>query len=120
MHRQARLDLPLGHDSLSPQRIEPLTESAHLSSSMARATRAVVLVDRRFSGRSLLIDDLSMTRIERDCSELVFNGDFSEDTTQFFYVTKTMGHWVSFQARATTYSNTPDVGTLVLRSLNGS
>ena len=55
-----------------------------VSSTMARASRVAVLVDRRFTGRSLLIDDVSMTRIERDCSELVFNGDFSEETTLFW------------------------------------
>ena len=55
-----------------------------ISAPMARATKALVFVDRRFSGRSLLLDDVSMTHIEKDCSELVFNGNMSKDTTLFW------------------------------------
>ena len=52
-----------------------------ISAPMARATKALVFIDRRFSGRSLL-DDVSMTHIEKDCSELVFNGNITRFVLQ--------------------------------------
>ncbi|KAL7580949.1 hypothetical protein ACA910_005765 [Epithemia clementina (nom. ined.)] len=52
--------------------------------SLATATRAFMFVERRRKGQSIYLDNVSMTRIEKDCSELVFNGDMSEGTTAFW------------------------------------
>ena len=55
-----------------------------VDATLAEATRVVVYVDRRPQGKTLFLDDVSMTKIDRDCSELVFNGNFSENSTAFW------------------------------------
>ena len=51
---------------------------------LAAATRAVVYVERRRAGVKLFLDDVSMTHVNKECSELVFNGDFSDGSTSFW------------------------------------
>ncbi|KAL7565473.1 hypothetical protein ACA910_012212 [Epithemia clementina (nom. ined.)] len=57
---------------------------ATVDQNLASASKAALFIDRRKAGMKLFVDDVSMTRIPKDCSELVFNGDFSESTSLYW------------------------------------
>jgi len=51
---------------------------------MASADSVVVSIQRGLSNVEMLVDDVSMELLSKDCSELVFNGDFSDGTSAFW------------------------------------
>jgi hypothetical protein len=55
-----------------------------IDSPLAAATSVSFVVERGVNNAQMFLDDVKMTRVARDCDELVFNGDFSDGTSTFW------------------------------------
>lgn len=55
-----------------------------IDSPLASATSVSLVIERGVNNVQMLLDDVKVTRVEKDCAELVFNGDFSEGTSAYW------------------------------------
>jgi hypothetical protein len=55
-----------------------------VDSPLASATSVSLVVERGVNNAQMFLDNVKLTRVEKDCAELVFNGDFSEGTSAFW------------------------------------
>jgi len=61
-----------------------LQGSLTIDSRITAATSVALTVERGQRNVKMFLDNVSMTRIKKDCAELIFNGDFADGTSAFW------------------------------------
>jgi hypothetical protein len=88
---ESGLDFSLSVTTVATTFVRPLDENGRnllqstftIDSSLASATSVSLVVERRVNNVQIFRDDVKLTRVERDCAELVFNGDFPMEWLPF-------------------------------------